>query len=281
MLPRTLLARPQTHQPANPYAGSTQGADASRVAGSQSFTPFASLPAFFRALVRRGCNEIRQALSSPQSPAIRPPFDTCVSYDSATTTRQIRHLPDTKQLLPDTESVECPYLPVDTVPSNMPAPDPDEIRQPTSPSGKSPMRPICQLRPRYGHETNETPSRYKQTRFSYGERLTPLLGVATPPVQDWPSAPRRNPPTRPAPATSSMRLNRQLPPSYDHATDATPPATNIFVSATKSVARPYLARDTALPEFAPRAATKSANPIRPLTFSHPKTPFGPSQCVPP
>ena len=38
------------------------------------------------------------------------PLDTCVSYSPDTTTRQIRHLSDTKSIATDTKSVECPYL---------------------------------------------------------------------------------------------------------------------------------------------------------------------------
>ncbi len=76
-------------------------------------------------------DEIRQALSRPQSPAIRRPLYTCVSYAPATTTRQIRHLPDTNHLSPDTKSVEMSNVLLSgptTPPAPIPAPHHDEIR---------------------------------------------------------------------------------------------------------------------------------------------------------
>ena len=226
MLPRTLFSRAKTQQPAILYTGSTHGADVSRVAASQSFTLFVSLTAFFHALTRRYCNEIRQALSSPQSPAIRPPFDTCVSYDLDTTTRHIRHLSDTKQLLPDTKSVECPYLPVDNFPPKNYALNRDEIRQPISP----PQLPDLH-HPRYTCVSYAPATTMLQMlHFSDTNLCAPdTKSVARPYL-----TPRHLPSNVPAPfhdeirqpwlapATSSIRLNRQLWPRYDHATNATP-----------------------------------------------------------
>ena len=67
-------------------------------------------------------DEIRQTLSHSQSPAIRRQFYTCVSYDSATTIRQIRHLPDTNHLSSDTKSVEMSNVLL-SGPTTPPTPD--------------------------------------------------------------------------------------------------------------------------------------------------------------
>ncbi len=66
-------------------------------AGSHILKPPTALPAFPYAPMPRRHDEILQTQCRPQLPATRRPFDTCVSYDPDTTTRHIRHLPDTNR----------------------------------------------------------------------------------------------------------------------------------------------------------------------------------------
>ena len=66
------------------------------------------------------------------------------------------------------------------------------------------MQLICQLRPSYDHETNETPPRYEKNCSRYEARLTPLSERLTRPPKIPATTPRRNPPTSSRP--------RDLPP---------------------------------------------------------------------
>ena len=148
----------------------------------QFFTPYPAVAASLRAIAPCHHDEIRQPILPPQSPPSGAHCYTCVSYGPATTTLQIRHLSDTNHFSPATKSVEmCPYLRVDANPSNIPSPQHDEIRQPISPTQDSPVRLIRQLRPRYRHATNATPSRYEKNRFRYGDRRTSYLARDRPP----------------------------------------------------------------------------------------------------
>ena len=58
--------------------------------------------------LRHQRDQIRQPLFLAPIPAIQHPFDTCVSYASATTTRQIRHLSDTGRVFSATKVSNAP-----------------------------------------------------------------------------------------------------------------------------------------------------------------------------
>ena len=125
---------------------------------------------------------------SPQSPAIQHPFDTCVSYDSATTTLQIRHLSDAKRFTPDTRSVECPYLRVDANPPNIPPSKYDEIRQHRSATG------IC------SHETESSATTMRRMRrLPHMKTIAPATKSVSRPI--WRV-------TAPNPESGSVRPNQ-------------------------------------------------------------------------
>ncbi len=160
------------------------------------------------------------------TPAIQHQFYTCVSYGPATTTLQIRHLPDTNHLASDTKSVEMSnvLLSGPTTPTRPTFPPTTTTKSANSvPSAQTaPVRLIRQLRPRYRHATNATPFRYEENRSSYEERRTPLSGLRPSPTQDFPPChdeirqPRPNPEISPLwnslvqyePATAVERMER-------------------------------------------------------------------------
>ena len=84
-----------------------------------------------------------------------------------------------------------------------------------------------------------TPPRPTQTGAG-GQAITHLAAVPAYPCASITPNPDEIRQFHPAPANSPMRLNRQLRPSYAHATDATPFRYEKIVTDTKSVARPYL-----------------------------------------
>ena len=153
-------------------------------------------------------DEIRQPLYLAPTPAIQHQFYTCVSYGPATTTLQIRHLPDTNHLAPDTKSVEMSnvLLSGPTTPTRPTFPPATTTKSANSvPSAQTaPVRLIRQLRPRYNHATNATPFRYEENRSSYEERRTPLSGLRPSPTQDFPPCHDEIRQPRPAPEISPL-----------------------------------------------------------------------------
>ena len=154
------------------------------------------------ALTRRCYDEIRQAPSSPQLPAIQCPCYTCVSYDLDTAALQMLHFSDTNHLSTDTKSVACPYLSVDAKASNIPVPHHDEIRQaslpPQFPGIRRPLYTCVSYAPatttlqiRHLSDTNHFSLDTKSVELSN----VLLSGPTTPPAPDSRPASRRNPPT--------------------------------------------------------------------------------------
>ena len=160
-------------------------------ADSQICPPPTAIAGLLYALTRHGHDEIRQANSARNSLAIQHPFDTCVSYGSDTTVRQIRHFSDTNHLAPDTKSVECPYLRVDANPPNNSL---IQLRRNPPTTYRPRQSPIVELvgpiRASYDSGTNGTPRRYKSLVYSYKPSSTPYLALAPSPAQiSAPSAP--------------------------------------------------------------------------------------------
>ncbi len=161
------------------------------VADSRIVTPPTALPASPYALTSLCHDEIRQPQSRPQFPSIQPPFDTCVSYGPATATLHIRHLSDTNRVFSATRVSNSPICVSTPTRPALPPPTTTKSAKHGPHPGIHPMQPVCQLRPRYDHETNETPLRYEEKRYSYEERLTPLSGVRLSTTQSPAHTPRQ------------------------------------------------------------------------------------------
>ena len=148
-------------------------------ADNQIVTPSTAVPASPYALTSHCHDEIRQAHSRPQFPAIRPHS----THVSATTQLQPLYKFDTCQIrtafLQLREVSSAPICVSTPTRPTSPSPATTKSAKHVSPPGIHPMQLICQLRPRYDHETNETPPRYEKNRYSYEERLTPLSGRRT------------------------------------------------------------------------------------------------------
>ena len=139
-------------------------------------------------------DEIRQAPSSYQSPAIQHPFDTCVSYGPDMTIRQIRHLPDTNHLSPDTKNVEMSNVllsgPTTPTRPTSPLPTTTKSAKPVPPPQSPSVGLFVPIRASYGSGTNGTTFRYEKIRFTYEPSPTPYLRWHRPPPTFPPHTPK-------------------------------------------------------------------------------------------
>ena len=179
-------------------------------------------------------------------------WQTLFSYNSATAvavladkiaTKLFAAATETLPLQIQTRSTPCNTLMPNRTPLRPYATPRNPSPSPLSPTPRhpAPIRHMCQLRPSYDHSTNSTPPRYKSRFFSYESVESPYLRVDTNP----PNIPSPNHDEirrlRPAPQTPPMRLIRQLRPSYDHATNATPLRYKSLFSRYERSLTPYLA----------------------------------------
>ena len=179
------LGYPDFVMPPRPTCGPAAGSSSSQICPLNCLTRYSPATHIsLRFFTPRAATKSSNPNLAPNAPAIQHPFDTCVSYDSATTTLQILHLSDTNQFTPDTRSVECPYLRVAANPPNIPPSKYDEIRQHRSATGISSHPPLPrhpglnrQLRPSYDHETNETPPRYEDKSLQLRRASHALSGA--------------------------------------------------------------------------------------------------------
>ena len=232
--------------------------------------------------LRHQRDEISHTSFHLQPPAIQHPFDTCVSYASATTTRQIRHLSDTNRVFLATTSVECPIC----------------VSTPTRPTfalhstTKSvslispPPTPPCNSFVSYGpdttmllmlrvSDTNRFSPDMKRVACSYLS-VAPVRPISPPPHHDEIRQPRPAPEISPPwnslvqyePATAVERMERL--------SDTNHPSTD-----TNGVPRPiwHWNAPTKIPApFAPtqhyetRPASQRLFVIRPLTAQQSKAP---------
>ena len=200
--------------------------------------------------------------SSHQHHAAQRPLYTCVSYAPATTTRQIRHFPDTNHVFSATRVSNPPICVSTPTRPTTPSPNHDEIRQPLSTPANCPVLHMCQLRPSYGHATNATPLRYKSL-FSRYERSSMFLSEcrARPPKILGHTTTKYANPSQP-PQPPAMQLISQLRPSYAHATNATPYRYETNCSRYEDCRTP-LSERRARPPKDPRLTPRRNPPVHP------------------
>ena len=207
-------------------------------------------------------DEIRQFIRLLQCPAIQHPFDTCVSYASATTTLQIRHLPDTNHLAPDTKSVEMSNVllsgPTTPTRPTFPPATTTKSANPVPSAQTAPVRLIRQLRPRYNYATNATPFRYEENRSSYEERRTPLSGLRPSPTKDFPPCHDEIRQLKPRLGNlPAMELLGPIRASYGSGTNGTPLRYKSLVHSYKPSSTPYLSWYRPPPKCPPHLSPSS------------------------
>ncbi len=186
--------------------------------------------------------------SIPNPSPSDPSFDTSVSYDPATATRQIRHLPDTNNLSPDTKSVEMSNAFL-SGPATQPAQDSLSTPRRNPPTPQSPPfnRP-CYTCVSYGPATtmllmllfSDTNRHFSDTRSV--ARVSPSLSGPWVPTDQHPhTTPRRNPLTLQPPQCPSVELVGPIRASYGSGTNGTLPRYKQSAHSYGRSSTPYLA----------------------------------------